>query len=348
MAFAALNIADARTLDDTPKRDRGARHGGLASVLEAAYRDEPNTQRWLEDIVSTIAPLVDRGYGVSAWTWEVENNALSIRTPTYLRCPERLHAAYSESAILLPEPEIVLDLWRGPCRSWSESLGVTENDRIARTTMRPLAGVADVVGLYSSRTANDGLVIAAPSAEVTRVAPRTRSMLARIADHLGAAQRWRARAENASQAPEAVLDARGRLLHLEADAQHGRKSLARTIEAFQATASVGSESPERAAALWRSLVAGEWSVVHHTDSDGKRLILARRNPDGRRGGASLTQGERSVAELFARGHSPKAIGYELGVSPAVVSSRLQVAAQKLGLRSYHELVAIARGAARVP
>lgn len=343
MALAALHIHDARYLDDMPRRDRRSRQGGLARVIDAAYDDEPNQQLWLERVVTTIAPLVERGHGVSAWTWSLENDALSIRTPTYLGCAERLHAAYSESAVLLPKPEIVLDLWRGPCRSWSESLGIEENDRIARITMRPMTGVADVVGLYAARSANDGLVIAAPSDEVTRVAPRTRSMLARIADHLGSAQRWRVRAANAKQAPEAVLDARGRLLHLESTARDEREALTRTIDAFRATASFGSESPERAATLWRSLVAGEWSVVHHTDSDGKRLILARRNPAGQRGAASLTDGERSAAELFARGYSPKSISYELGVSPAVVSSRLHVAAQKLGLRSHHELVAIARG-----
>jgi DNA-binding CsgD family transcriptional regulator len=348
MALAALHIDHARRIDAAPREDRGSRQGALARVIEAAYDGESDDAAWLEGVVRALAPLVGRGSGVSAWKWSLSADGLSIRTPTYLGCAEHLHEAYTEAAGLLPNQELMLELWRGPSRSWSESLGVAENRRIAEAAMQPRAGVEDVLGLYASRSAHDGVVIATPSEHVLRVAPRTRAMLATIADHLGAAQRFRFRAANATQAPEAVLDSRGRVLHLEPAVERRRDTLARTIADFQATASLGSESPARAAALWSSLVAGEWSVVHHTDSDGKRLILARRNSPARRDAASLTPGERSVAELFARGHSPKAIGYELGLSPAVISSRLQVAAQKLGLRSYHELVAIAAGAARHP
>lgn len=348
MALAALHIDGARRVDEPSRADKSSRQGALARVIAAAYDGDSDDAAWLEGVVRALAPLVGRGNGVSAWQWSLSEDGLSIRTPTYLGCATELHEAYTMAAGLLPTPDILLQLWRGPSRSWSESLGVAENLRIAETAMRPRAGIEDVLGLYASRSARDGLVIATPSEHVVRVAPRTRAMLGTIADHLGAAQRFRARAANAAEAPEAVLDGRGRLLHLEPAVERNRDTLAQTIAALQATASLGSESPAHAAALWSSLVKGEWSVVHHTDSDGKRLILARRNPPGRRDAASLTPGERSVAELFARGHSPKAIGYELGVSPAVISSRLQVAAHKLGLQSYHELVAIARGAAAMP
>lgn len=106
----------------------------------------------------------------------------------------------------------------------------------------------------------------------------------------------------------------------------------------------GRESlePQRAIALWHALIAGNWSVVNHTDSDGKRFILARRNASNISDPAALTPNERSVAHLAAFEHSSKLIAYELGVSASVVSERLKVALAKLGLRTRAELVQVIR------
>ena len=58
------------------------------------------------------------------------------------------------------------------------------------------------------------------------------------------------------------------------------------------------------------------------------------------GWASLTESERQVAELVARGHSNKEIGERLYMSHRTVGSHLYRIFPKLGLRSRVELARI--------
>jgi DNA-binding CsgD family transcriptional regulator len=58
------------------------------------------------------------------------------------------------------------------------------------------------------------------------------------------------------------------------------------------------------------------------------------------GWASLTESERQVAELVARGHSNKEIGLRLYMSHRTVGSHLYRIFPKLGLRSRVELARI--------
>ena len=55
---------------------------------------------------------------------------------------------------------------------------------------------------------------------------------------------------------------------------------------------------------------------------------------------ALTPDERHVLSLFARGHSPGLVAYELGLPSSTVTDRLHGALRKLGLRSRAELLRI--------
>jgi DNA-binding NarL/FixJ family response regulator len=95
-----------------------------------------------------------------------------------------------------------------------------------------------------------------------------------------------------------------------------------------------------AAAIWRAVVAGRWSLVDHFDAGGRRFVVARRtagSPPPRF--EALTAGERRVLKYAARGHTNKFIAYELNVSPSAVGMRITRAARKLGVRSRVELIA---------
>jgi len=100
--------------------------------------------------------------------------------------------------------------------------------------------------------------------------------------------------------------------------------------------------PEHAIELWDALVAGRWTIVEHTDTDGRRFVLARRN-DHAHPHAELTERERQVVGLTARGFPGKYVAYELGLAQSTVSSTLRAALTKLGLRTRYELAAVFAG-----
>jgi DNA-binding NarL/FixJ family response regulator len=98
------------------------------------------------------------------------------------------------------------------------------------------------------------------------------------------------------------------------------------------------EAPDEALRSWTALVQGRWTIIDAVESDGRRILLARRNPPERQGLLDLTPSERDVVWLAALGHSFKYIAYELGHPPSTVAGRLRRAMQKLRVRSRRELL----------
>jgi DNA-binding CsgD family transcriptional regulator len=102
--------------------------------------------------------------------------------------------------------------------------------------------------------------------------------------------------------------------------------------------------PDEALAIWKGLVDGEWSLVDHIDSDGKRYVFAKRNAPEVRPWSDLTPSERQVLAYAAEGQPHKVIAYELGMTVPTVSTRLRTAARKVGAASRIELVSAYRRA----
>ena len=98
--------------------------------------------------------------------------------------------------------------------------------------------------------------------------------------------------------------------------------------------------PEDALLHWRALVEGRWSLVEQIDRDGKRLLLARKNPSELPEPSTLTLIEQQVAGYAALGHTNKYIGYEVGIAPSTVTKHLQLAMRKLRFRSRAELIRV--------
>ena len=138
----------------------------------------------------------------------------------------------------------------------------------------------------------------------------------------------------------AVLDPLGHIVHAEGeasdkDARHTLGLLTRNIDRAR-TASAGRDA--EALAVWEGLVDGRWSLVEQFDSDGRRFMLAHKNPEGVVDPRGLTDLESRIARLAARGYSDKLVAYHLGIAEGTVSSQLTRAVRKLGLSGRAELV----------
>jgi DNA-binding NarL/FixJ family response regulator len=87
------------------------------------------------------------------------------------------------------------------------------------------------------------------------------------------------------------------------------------------------------------LIAGRWSLVDQTDTDGRRFVLARQNEPHPHGAAVLSRRQRQVLFYASVGWSLKQIAYALGLaSEGSVTWHLHDGLNRLGFGSRAELI----------
>ncbi len=172
--------------------------------------------------------------------------------------------------------------------------------------------------------------------------PAERQMFQMLSAHIKAGLRLRRRLQERTgvDAPEdgAVLDASGRLVHADGEARDGIEELTENARRIDEARTTKSGRQEEALSVWQGLVQGRWSLVEQWDTDGKRFMLAHKNPEDVRDPRGLTPMETRVIGLAVRGYSDKLIAYHLGVAEGTTSSHLAGALRKLGISNRVELV----------
>lgn len=326
------------------------------TAIEAAYDLEPDDTTWLGELLHQIGPFIEKGLGVYGTFYEVSEDCskLRIESPIFVNCPDSLPDALTAATGIAPAEFLRAIAHHGPpCHSLSEassrlSLMLSESEMM-RELERDLR-IADLLIVNSWHGQGHGCCLVAPIGRAQRFPGRTASTLSRVARHIAAARRLR-QAVSRSQGrisldAEAVFDARGTVLHAEGEAQGKleREILTTTVRSLvDAKERWRDTEPEQVTAAWNALVDGRWSLVDSFDRDGKRFLLARRNPLDLPEPSALTHSERQVAALYARGHAGKLVAYELGMTTSAVSSILRRALRKLRLQSRAELVALFNG-----
>jgi len=203
-------------------------------------------------------------------------------------------------------------------------------------------GVYDVLGTAGVLPSGEGVLLAAPTPARARVPREARARWVRVAVHVAAALRLRraaARKEPSDgAADEAVLDPSGRLRDATGEAAHpgAREALRRAVAAAD-RARGRSRGDDDAIDLWTGLVSGRWSLLDRFERDGRRFVVARRNPPGYEDPRALTGRERDVAASVARGRTLAFIAYELGLSRSTVAAHLARAMHKLGVTTRADL-----------
>jgi DNA-binding CsgD family transcriptional regulator len=319
----------------------------VIGVLEAGYDLDGSDEAWLARVTEVLHPILDRGQGTAGFFFAVDDKGVNVGAVHLLGTPgaEILRAM---TAKLTPENAVRLYVDPPPCSTAATAMGMSlRRDPIANKFL----DVPDVLGLRANSAPRQGVFFTAMQKRVGGPRPREAMMLSRVASHVGAGLRLRRRLAAAGHArladAEAILTPSGKLEHAAGAAQEkgARAALGAAARAVdRARGRLRRADPDEAVALWRALVAGQWSLVDCFDHDGRRFVIAHRNQmlDGRARLASLSDREWQAATLAALGHGNKLIAYDLGVSVSTVSIYLARAATKLGASSRLSLIQILR------
>ncbi|HSC88985.1 MAG TPA: LuxR C-terminal-related transcriptional regulator [Polyangiaceae bacterium] len=312
--------------------------GSALDVVEAAYLPIDDNAEWLRGVLARMDEL-----GLGSWGGFVLRDSLP-ESSTVVSLPEAgftpevvfatLERMDAKTFALACRPQPRVDEWVGRTERMALQTGEHVEELRDRIGMKE-ASMIGVLGCGVQGT--DGVV--AFLSTMLPLSAHAMEILEGIGVHLEHASRLRARmASRRIEESSAVFDSSGRTLHLQPDAEEGRVSLADAVRVTEhARGAMRRLAPDEALSAWRGLVDGRWSVVEHTERDGKRLLVAFENtPQTLQFG--VAERERAVLGYAALGHSNKYIAYELGWSEPQVSRLLHSGMRKLGLRSRPELI----------
>jgi DNA-binding CsgD family transcriptional regulator len=314
-------------------------------AIEASYAGAVPEEAWLRGIAEAFLPI-SFGQGVVALAWNLESGRFSNVVQAQLGP--------------LPFPaESAMAPWRSaPARlveSWFAAVPVVDTALHRARLLGPAFSaqlarysdfdVRDVLRVVARDPSGRCVSVSLPADRPLRVGPRTLHRLIRVAAHFSTAARLRALV---APSVDAVLDPAGKVQHAEGPAKErlARASLTEAVKRTErARGGLRRSDPDEALELWRGLVDGRWSLVEHVETDGRRLLLARRNPPGAPDPKALTQRERDVLAYVVQGHTNKYVAYTLGLSGATIAAHLKRALSKLGVRTRGQAIELLTGAA---
>jgi len=326
-----------------------ARPPNLVPVVEAAYRLGESDEAWLSGVLDELAPLIDGGWGVGAFFFDMaDENDFKFTVPMTVGARPEIASALTAATSAMPA-ELVAPAFGAAACMLTASQAVGCRDEFDHPLVQAFGhpfGMSDLLGFKVLDANKQGVMFASGLAKVRFISQRERHPWSLCAAHIQAGLRLRRALTPAGDAfagAEAVIAPGGRLEHAEEPAQaRGMRETLRGAALAIDEARSARASPEEALELWRGLVAGRWSLLEHFDHDGRRYFVAKKNdpelPDPR----ALDLRERQVAAYAALGHPGKLIAYELGLSASSVSRHLASALRKLGASSRSELARIVR------
>lgn len=330
-----------------------SRNSAVIDSTERAYDLSAPTKSWLLEVIQHLRPALDSGLGIFGWLYDARDfRNLVFTDPVFLDIPEELPAALVNCS-LDPETPVTLTQmhYRTPAGPFSASLGAHFGHyKPWRKYVYPL-NVKDLVVVNGIDANRQGCAISAPRKGITRISPERVALLQYLSVHLATAYRLRRRIEAlADHLPgpehprvEAVLSPSGGVEHASTlgRRREAREALSAAVRAAErARGKLRRAEPQEAMKLWKSMVAGRWSLCDHFESDGRRYLLAYVNPPAAPPMRSLSTLERQVLSCSALGKSNKLIAHELGLAMPAVGSALKRAAVKLGARRPRDLIAI--------
>ena len=315
------------------------------AVVEAGYRWVEDERAWLRGLAGAAQPFAV-GAGVAAFTLDLVDRPeipCFVGVGTQRAFEPRVRAFTSAfdpatARLMFAPTEFV-----GNALHRLRRISRTRKKSVERMSGGNAVSAFALIGGDPRANAVALVFPASGEPDPDQAFPRART-LGLAAAHLGAALRLRQLATPShadDKDTESILTPKGRVLHATGEAQERaqRESLVEAVvRRERARGRLRHTDPEQAAQLWSVLVSGRWSIIDFVDRDGKRMLLARKNPVHGPDVLALTDEERDVVWLATLGHSRKYIAYELGLGAATVTKRLASALKKLRIGSRRELL----------
>ena len=307
-------------------------------VVEMAYRLDGTEAEWLSALLERTRSDLDRGCGVYAFTG---NEAVPNLQASPVFVQHDLDPAYGARLVEVNRdaPEDIFELLRSrlvTCDGLVHGLGADSPVvKHFRSVMEPI-GVADGFSLFAHDAEGGSVSISAPSRTVITPAPRVRGIWRRVGLHVASALRLRRKLVARTAVRDALFDPSGRVHDADVsikDDGTARDALVAAIHAIERARSKEMRATtDKALELWRGLVAGQWSLVEHWESGGRRYLAAYRNRPEMRDPRALTSTERSILKYLALGATNKDIVYVLGLPLGTVSTSVTRILKKLRLK----------------
>jgi DNA-binding CsgD family transcriptional regulator len=318
----------------------------VIAIIEALYEWELPHSEWTAGIMQQLEQSLGLGGGSGVQLYDTSRDErFELLAIDQRNTPEGWMEAGGE---MTREPERAAEYLRVHRTQMVWSVApflphVPFGERM-RATMAA-SGYADMLAINGHSPSGIGCCLYAFADRYIRFTPQRALQLRRIASHVATAHRLRqklAASDNQLGGVDAILDARGRLQHIEdprAVTREGRESLSAALQAREwARGRARRDEPNRALSEWKGLVSARWTLVDKFESDGKRYVLARENTLQLEGHRMLSEREREVVALAIAGRSNKVIAYELGIAHATVRVLIARASAKLNVRTREELV----------
>jgi DNA-binding NarL/FixJ family response regulator len=304
----------------------------IREITRAAYAFQDDLAVWAAGVHETLGPCLDFGQGTLAGVVEFPEKGVRIVHLASRGGASRVHHAIVRlSAFLAPE-KLRESFFNG--RVLGASSGHYSDAEFARLEARGRGTFSrDAAGWCVNDSIDHGFLLVAPARELLRFPQQPLPAVRRLGAHIATGLRLQRVLRSASfddPSVEAILDADGRPQHGVGMARM-RGALERLRECVLARARGDEEVSVDPA--WSAVLGGRWSLVDRFDSDGRRFVIAYRNPPGVLDPRRLTPREEGVTALAALGRSNKEIAAELGVTQSTVATLLGAALAKLGLAS---------------
>lgn len=206
-------------------------------------------------------------------------------------------------------------------------------------------GFDDLLTIYAVPSGAPVVILAGPVYTAQQEERIDLDAATRLASHIEAAARARAFVAGYPDAPPFTLGTDGGLERPDDRAvpEDLRDALTRAVIATERARTPRQEFRIRDAdALWNDILDEGWSLVHHTDADGKRLILGVRPGETHPTAPRLSAREREILSMASRGAANKEIAGELGLSLSTVATHLRKGLAKTQVGSRRELIALRR------
>jgi DNA-binding NarL/FixJ family response regulator len=311
-------------------------HERLREITDAAYDFKSDLASWADGVHAALGPALDLGQGTLVALLLLPEQGLSIQHLASRGGASKIHHAIVRLSAFLAPGKLRESFFNG--RFLGSSSGHYADSEVERMAQRARGlGSRDAAGFCVNDGVDHGLMVVSPTRDTLSLPHQASAIVRRLAQHISTGLRLQRVIGGVTlddPAIEAIFDEAGRPQHTLGMARlHDGLERLREAVLLRGRTPVSIEPLSPAETPWEAVIAGRWSLVDRFDSDGRRFVVAYRNPPGMLDPRRLTPREEGVTTLAAVGRSNKEIGFDLSISESTVATLLTTSLAKLGLAS---------------